>query len=144
VSPGRLHADRDRGSGAEAVENALKIAFAWKARRLRGAPWSDDDARDVMENRQRGINQLKVLSFEGGFHGRTLGALSATRSKAIHKLDFPAFAWPVLPFPRQLVPAGRTRRRQRRRRGPGARAGRGRVPPRGQHRGGADRGADPG
>ncbi len=92
------------GSGAEAVENALKIAFAWKARRLRGAPWSDDDARDVMENRQRGINQLKVLSFEGGFHGRTLGALSATRSKAIHKLDFPAFAWPVLPFPANSFP----------------------------------------
>ncbi len=92
------------GSGAEAVENALKIAFAWKARRLRGGPSTEEDAREVMFNRQPGINQLKVLSFEGGFHGRTLGALSATRSKAIHKLDFPAFAWPVLPFPANRFP----------------------------------------
>jgi 4-aminobutyrate aminotransferase-like enzyme len=97
-----------------------------------------------MENRQRGINQLKVLSFEGGFHGRTLGALSATRSKAIHKLDFPAFAWPVLPFPANSFPLAEHAADNARRRGPGARAGRGRVPPRGQHRGGADRGADPG
>ena len=47
---------------------------------------------------------MKVLSFEGGFHGRSLGALSATRSKAIHKLDFPAFDWPVLPFPANVFP----------------------------------------
>lgn len=92
------------GSGAEAVENALKIAFAWKARRLRGGPYTDDDAREAMWNRQPGINQLKVLSFEGGFHGRTLGALSATRSKAIHKLDFPAFPWPVVPHPANRFP----------------------------------------
>ena len=45
-----------------------------------------------------------MLSFEGGFHGRSLGALSATRSKAIHKLDFPAFDWPVLPFPANVFP----------------------------------------
>jgi 4-aminobutyrate aminotransferase / (S)-3-amino-2-methylpropionate transaminase len=92
------------GSGAEAVENALKIAFAWKAHRNRGGPFTEDDAREAMFNRQPGINQLKVLSFEGGFHGRTLGALSATRSKAIHKLDFPAFAWPMLPFPANRFP----------------------------------------
>ena len=33
--------------------------------------------------------------FEGGFHGRTLGCLSATRTTAIHKLDVPSFDWPV-------------------------------------------------
>lgn len=92
------------GSGAEAVENALKIAFAWKAHRLRGGPYTEDDAREVMFNRQPGINQLKVVSFEGGFHGRTLGSLSATRSKAIHKLDFPAFPWPVVPHPANRFP----------------------------------------
>jgi 4-aminobutyrate aminotransferase / (S)-3-amino-2-methylpropionate transaminase len=92
-------------TGAEAVENALKAAFAWKARRLRGgASWSPRDVADVMSNRQRGVNQLKVISFEGGFHGRSLGALSATRSKPIHKLDFPAFDWPMVPFPANRFP----------------------------------------
>lgn len=92
-------------TGAEAVENALKAAFAWKARRLRrGAGWSAADLHDVMLNRQRGVNQLKAVSFEGGFHGRSLGALSATRSKPIHKLDFPAFDWPVVPFPASRWP----------------------------------------
>lgn len=92
-------------SGAEAVENALKACFAGKMRRRRGdAAWSADDLERVMINRQRGVNELKIVSFEGGFHGRTLGSLSATRSKAIHKLDFPAFDWPVVPFPANHFP----------------------------------------
>jgi 4-aminobutyrate aminotransferase/(S)-3-amino-2-methylpropionate transaminase len=92
-------------TGAEAVENALKAAFAWKARRNRGgAGWTTDDLTAVMRNEQTSANALTVLSFEGGFHGRTLGALSATRSKPIHKLDFPAFNWPVVPFPASRFP----------------------------------------
>jgi 4-aminobutyrate aminotransferase/(S)-3-amino-2-methylpropionate transaminase len=92
-------------TGAEAIENAFKAAFAWKARRRRaGAAWSDDDLRQVMVNRQSGINALKIVSFDVGFHGRTLGALSATRSKPIHKLDMPAFDWPVVPFPANRFP----------------------------------------
>jgi 4-aminobutyrate aminotransferase / (S)-3-amino-2-methylpropionate transaminase len=92
-------------TGAEAVENALKAAFAWKARLLRsGRTWTADELTAVMHNHQPGINELKIISFEGGFHGRTLGALSATRSKAIHKLDFPAFDWPVVPFPANRFP----------------------------------------
>jgi 4-aminobutyrate aminotransferase/(S)-3-amino-2-methylpropionate transaminase len=57
-----------------------------------------------MLNRQPGIADLSIVSFEGGFHGRSLGALSATRSKPIHKLDFPAFPWPVVPFPANRFP----------------------------------------
>ncbi|HRI72292.1 MAG TPA: aminotransferase class III-fold pyridoxal phosphate-dependent enzyme, partial [Polyangium sp.] len=92
-------------SGAEAVENAIKAAFAWKARQLRqGRSWSTEDLDNVMKNRQSGVNDLKIISFEGAFHGRTLGALSATRSKPIHKLDFPAFDWPVVPFPANQFP----------------------------------------
>ena len=51
-------------SGAEAVENALKIAY---------------DHSDG----QYGI------TFDGAFHGRTLGTLSLNRSKAVHKRGFP-------------------------------------------------------
>jgi 4-aminobutyrate aminotransferase/(S)-3-amino-2-methylpropionate transaminase len=57
-----------------------------------------------MLNAQASANRLKILSFSGAFHGRTLGALSATRSKAIHKVDFPAFDWPVVPFPANRFP----------------------------------------
>jgi 4-aminobutyrate aminotransferase/(S)-3-amino-2-methylpropionate transaminase len=94
-------------SGTEAVENALKIAFIWKGTRRRGRPANAEEAAACMRNAQPGINGLKVLSFEGGFHGRTMGSLSATRSKAIHKLDIPAFDWPVLPFPANRHPLDR-------------------------------------
>jgi 4-aminobutyrate aminotransferase/(S)-3-amino-2-methylpropionate transaminase len=57
-----------------------------------------------MENAQASANAMQVVSFEGGFHGRTLGALSLTRSKAIHKLDIPAFAWPKVRFPELRFP----------------------------------------
>jgi len=52
-------------SGAEAVENALKIAY------------------DHSDGGQYGI------TFDGAFHGRTLGTLSLNRSKAVHKRHFP-------------------------------------------------------
>lgn len=44
------------------------------------------------------------LFFLGGFHGRTIGVLSTTHSKAIHKLDIPALDWPIASFPRYKYP----------------------------------------
>ncbi|WP_411963708.1 aspartate aminotransferase family protein [Haloferax sp. YSMS24] len=52
-------------SGAEAVENAIKICY------------------DHCESPKYGI------TFEGAFHGRTLGALSLNRSKSVHRRKFP-------------------------------------------------------
>ncbi len=92
-------------TGAEAVENAIKAAFIrLAARRRGGAPASPAELRACMLNQQAEANRFKIISFDGGFHGRSLGALSATRSKAIHKLDFPAFDWPVVAFPYQQFP----------------------------------------
>ncbi len=92
-------------TGSEAVENAIKAAFIAFARVKRGGvPLSADDLAACMRNDQPGINTMTVLSFEGGFHGRSLGALSATRSKPIHKLDIPAFQWPSAPFPASRFP----------------------------------------
>ncbi|MDE1766994.1 MAG: aminotransferase class III-fold pyridoxal phosphate-dependent enzyme [Thaumarchaeota archaeon] len=51
-------------SGAEAVENAIKIAY-------------------------RKMGPLPGVSCLGAFHGRTLGALSFTFSKPVHKYNFP-------------------------------------------------------
>jgi 4-aminobutyrate aminotransferase len=52
-------------SGAEAVENAIKVAYASSGGAKHG------------------------ITFEGAFHGRTLGALSLNRSKAKYRRDFP-------------------------------------------------------
>lgn len=92
-------------TGSEAVENAIKTAFIRLARRRRGGlPPTAEDQALTMLNRQPHTNSMKVISFQGAFHGRSLGSLSATRSKAIHKLDFPAFEWPVVPFPANRFP----------------------------------------
>src|SRR5262249_26506848 len=77
---------------AEAVETAIKAACIRYARVCRsGAPPAAAELTACMENDQRSANARKVVSFDGGFHGRSLGALPLTRSKAIHKVDFPAF-----------------------------------------------------
>lgn len=87
-------------TGSEAVENAIKAAFIRHARvRRGGAAPSLADLTACMDNEQASANSLAVVSFEGGFHGRSMGALSLTRSKVIHKLDIPAFAWPKVRFP---------------------------------------------
>ena len=52
-------------SGAEAVENAIKIAYD-----------SSDGAK-------------YAITFDGAFHGRTLGALSLNRSKSVYRREFP-------------------------------------------------------
>ena len=91
-------------TGSEAVENALKTAFIAFATRQRGGPPTPADAEAVMHNAQGSANRLKAISFSGAFHGRTHGALSATRSKPIHKLDIPAYDWPVVEFPANQFP----------------------------------------
>ena len=62
-------------SGAEAVENAIKICH------------------DARPGASYGV------TFTGAFHGRTLGALSFNRSKAVHRRGFPELAGVVeVPF----------------------------------------------
>lgn len=57
-----------------------------------------------MINQAPGAPQLSILSFLGAFHGRTLGTLSTTHSKYIHKIDIPSFDWPIAPFPQYKYP----------------------------------------
>jgi len=57
-----------------------------------------------MVQKQPGTPNLSVLAFNGSFHGRTLCLLSVTRSKAIRKVDIPAFQWPIAKFPRYKYP----------------------------------------
>ncbi|CAG2067854.1 unnamed protein product, partial [Timema podura] len=46
----------------------------------------------------------------GAFHGRTLGVLSTTHSKYIHKIDIPAFDWPIASFPQYKYPLEENKR----------------------------------
>jgi 4-aminobutyrate aminotransferase-like enzyme len=67
-------------TGAEAVENAIKAA-------LMNRVMASDD-------REGGF----IVSFDGAFHGRTLGALAVTHRKRA-RLGFPTFDWPHISFP---------------------------------------------
>ena len=86
--------------GSCANEIAFKTAFIYHQKKLRGnTGFSNVELESCMKNLPPGSPQLDILSFEKGFHGRTLGTLSSTRSKPIHKLDIPAFNWPKAHFP---------------------------------------------
>src|SRR5438309_5936745 len=67
-------------TGAEAVENAIKSVL------MNRVMTSDD--------RDGGF----IVSFEGAFHGRTLGSLAVTHRKKA-RLGFPTFDWPHILFP---------------------------------------------
>lgn len=68
--------------GALAVENAIKVAFDWKARKLGLSNITDDGA------------SLAVLHFKSAFHGRTGYTLSLTNTDPKKVALFPKFDWP--------------------------------------------------
>ncbi|XP_072162609.1 4-aminobutyrate aminotransferase, mitochondrial isoform X2 [Bemisia tabaci] len=92
--------------GSCSNENAFKNIFFWYRNKERGdlSDFPPEDISSCMKNQSPGSPDLCFLSFEGAFHGRTLGALSTTRSKYIHKIDAPSFDWPVAPFPKYQYP----------------------------------------
>jgi 4-aminobutyrate aminotransferase-like enzyme len=82
-------------TGAEAVENAIKAALLVRARTA-------------------GIKEGgAIVSFEGAFHGRTLGALAVTHRKKA-RFGFPTFDWPQAIFPSEdlRAPAATQRREE--------------------------------
>src|SRR5437762_3140576 len=76
-------------TGAEAVENAIKAALLNRVM--------------TSEERDGGF----IVSFEGAFHGRTLGSLAATHRKKA-RLGFPTFDWPHILFPAEEAGLGMT------------------------------------
>lgn len=76
--------------GSLAVENAMKVAFDWKAR------------KNLSAGRPAGGGQ--VLHFEQAFHGRSGYALSVTNTDPAKTLHFPKFDWPRLPNPCMRFP----------------------------------------
>ncbi|KAG7307587.1 hypothetical protein JYU34_007809 [Plutella xylostella] len=91
--------------GSCSNENAYKAVFIWYRNKERGTvEFSEEEMQSCMKNAAPGSPNLSILSFVDAFHGRTFGSLSTTRSKAIHKIDVPAFDWPVAPFPKYRYP----------------------------------------
>ncbi|KAG5665178.1 hypothetical protein KAF25_009303 [Fusarium avenaceum] len=94
-------------AGSDANETAYKAAFMWRRQQERGGPdveFSSQELDSAMNNHAPGSPDLSILSFKTGFHGRLFGSLSTTRSKAIHKIDIPAFDWPQASFPQLKYP----------------------------------------
>lgn len=83
-------------TGAEAVENAIKAVLLNRV--------------ITSEDREGGF----IVSFDGAFHGRTLGSLAVTHRKKA-RLGFPTFDWPHIPFPVEDVgsPKETARREER-------------------------------
>ena len=105
VAPKGLTEVQTMACGSCSIENALKAAFfLYRDRQRGGKPPSEEELESTMYNQSPGSPNLSAISFDGGFHGRTMGALSCTHSKAIHKLDVPAFDWPIAQFPRYKYP----------------------------------------
>lgn len=95
---------RERDSLQSRIQSAISrcargcadhVAVAYPARQA-GAQASDlvftpEELSSCMLNQSPGSPQMSILSFTSAFHGRLFGSLSATRSKAIHKVGIPAF-----------------------------------------------------
>ncbi|KAG0285841.1 hypothetical protein BGZ98_005311 [Dissophora globulifera] len=92
--------------GSCSNETAYKAAFMFHQRKKRGASSAtEEDFTSCMRNAKPGSPDLAIMSFEGGFHGRLFGSLTTTHTKALHKLDIPAFSsWVHSPFPRLKYP----------------------------------------
>ncbi|TPX34372.1 4-aminobutyrate---2-oxoglutarate transaminase [Synchytrium microbalum] len=101
VKPAGLNQIFTAMCGSCANEIAFKAAFIFQQAKKRGSSvdFSSEELNSCMVNQPPGSPYYSILSMSGAFHGRTLGTLSATRSKAIHKLDIPAMPWPKAQFP---------------------------------------------
>lgn len=105
IAPKGLNKITTMMCGSCSNENAFKSIFIWYQNKLRGTTdFTEDEMNSCMINMPPGAPKLSILSFKGAFHGRTLGALSTTHSKYIHKIDVPSFDWPIASFPQYKYP----------------------------------------
>ncbi|KAM6424065.1 4-aminobutyrate aminotransferase, mitochondrial isoform 2-T3 [Liasis olivaceus] len=105
VAPKGLSQVITMSCGSCSNENAFKTIFMWYRNKERGHnSVTKEELETCMINQPPGCPEYSMLSFMGAFHGRTMGCLATTHSKAIHKLDIPSFDWPIAPFPRLKYP----------------------------------------
>lgn len=105
IAPEGLKQVQTMACGSCANENAFKAAFFWHQARHRGGKLpTKEDLENCIMNKGPACPDLSILSFKGSFHGRTLGVLATTHSKAVHKQDVPTFDWPIAKFPDYKYP----------------------------------------
>jgi len=91
--------------GACSVEHSFKAVFmAYRRKERGGSPPSAEELESCVYNEEPGCPKLTIMSFNKGFHGRTSSALNCTHTKWAHRLDFPAFDWPIAEFPQLKYP----------------------------------------
>lgn len=91
--------------GSCSNENAFKLMhFKHMEKERGGRDFTKEERDSCMINQPPGTPDLAVLSFHGGFHGRTAASLACTHSKYIHKIDVPLAKWPVADFPKYKYP----------------------------------------
>ncbi|XP_033630525.1 4-aminobutyrate aminotransferase, mitochondrial-like [Asterias rubens] len=105
VAPKGLKHVQPMMCGACSNENAIKQALLWYRREKRGGdPPTQEELETCLHGQEPGCPPYTVLSFDGSFHGRTIGCLSMTHSKPVFRLDIPSMDWPCAPFPRLQYP----------------------------------------
>ena len=93
--------------GSCSNECAYKLAMITYAQRKRGGmsvAATQEEMDSCLCNSLPGSANYGILSFSKGFHGRLFGSLSSSTSKALNKLDMPAFDWPSAKSPKYKYP----------------------------------------
>jgi 4-aminobutyrate aminotransferase/(S)-3-amino-2-methylpropionate transaminase len=105
VAPKGLTQLQTMACGSCSNENAYKVMFInYNIKRRGGKLPTQEEMAECVLNQGPLCPDLSLLSFKGGFHGRTLGTLATTHSKPVHKMDIPTQDWPVANFPRYKYP----------------------------------------
>ncbi|XP_006568021.1 4-aminobutyrate aminotransferase, mitochondrial isoform X1 [Apis mellifera] len=105
VAPKGLQCVFTTNCGDCSTEYAIQMAFIkYAERRRQGNKFTKKEKENAPFNKPPGCPELSILSFEGGYHGRTFGALALTHFKYIMKVDIPSLPWPIAPFPQYLYP----------------------------------------
>lgn len=106
VAPKDLTRVQQMMCGACANENAMKAVFsrynAWRRGSVDPTPL---ELETCMDGRAPGSpDDLCIVAFDKAFHGRSLATFAISRSKAMHKFDYPSWNWPTAKFPKLKYP----------------------------------------
>ncbi|KAK7112739.1 hypothetical protein V1264_012141 [Littorina saxatilis] len=105
VAPPGLQHVQTMACGSCSIEHGQKAMFMAYMRRERGGkPPTAEDLETSISGQAPGCPKLSIMSFNGAFHGRGMGALACSHAKWFHKLDFPVPDWPMAPFPKLRYP----------------------------------------
>merc|ERR1711962_1348660 len=87
-------------------ENGIKLMFMRYTHKRRSGrtEFTSEELQSVLKHEAPGSPKLSILSFKGGFHGRTVGLLSCSNSRPIQGVDIPSLNWPKADFPQYKYP----------------------------------------